>query len=588
MDRRALRNLAAVAAAILAFLLMPGHTYAKSTHDHPLVEAACHSSSGAEVELIDMVALSSWNCSDAGWRANQPVAWLRFDAQSWADKEKPRYFFTRNARFETITIGVLDEDGTLRSLRYSEEMAKPFAAGPVFRLELPEVMGDTSAVIVKIDKPHSVPLLTEARLSFHPEDASWTQLDMMLLALVVGMLVLPLFFDVSFFIVLRERFVVIHAMMVASMIVYVLFAGGLITVFADVPLWVMAVAGPLCWAIGCGLSALFLVGFLEEYAQSPFMRRLTLATGLWTILVPGFFALQLHATQPVDDLWYFYTFIPAMVIITAAIAEALWRGSKGARFLAVAWSPIILSSLERMLRGLGIYAGPSQLDQTLYLAVAMEVIVISLAIASRFLAIRRERDAAVTESKLLEQLSTHDPLTGLMNRRAVEERFVDLQSQGFDTFALVDLDHFKTINDRFGHQVGDKALVACGRALQGGDDRDTIAVRLGGEEFVVLLRGKGALERAEAMRQSITLRIARDVEGLERPVTASMGVIELPRASDQLMGFDDLYSRADQLLYNAKAAGRNRTCFERLTVFKSPPATRKAAGSTRKPGKAAA
>lgn len=535
-----------------------------------------------------MVALSSWNCADKGWRADQPAAWIRFDARSWADKEKPRYFFTRNARFETITFGVLDEDGTLRTLRYSEDMAEPFAGGPVFRLELPEVMDDTSAVIVKIDKPHSVPLLTEARLSFHPEDASWTQFDMMLLALVVGMLVLPLFFDVSFFIVLKERFVVTHAVMVASMIVYVLFAGGLITVFADVPLRVMAVAGPLCWAIGCGLSAMFLVDFLEKDAQSSFMRRLTVATGVWTVFVPGFFALQLHATQPVDDLLYFYTFIPAMVIITAAIAEALWRGSKSARFLAFAWSPIILSSLERMMRGLGVYAGPSQLDQTLYLAVGLEVIVISLAIASRFLAIRRERDAAVTEAELLEQLSTHDPLTGLMNRRAVEERFADLQAQGFDTFALIDLDHFKAINDRFGHQVGDKALVACGHALRGNDERDSIAVRLGGEEFVVLLRGKGALERAEALRQSITVRIARDVEGLERPVTASMGVIELPRASDQLMGFDELYSRADQLLYNAKAAGRNRTCFERLTVFNKPPATRDKPRSKAKPDKAAA
>jgi diguanylate cyclase (GGDEF)-like protein len=485
-------------------------------------------------------------------------------------EERPRYFYSRIARFERISIAALDADGTLRTIHYSEAEAKPFAAGPVFQLELPEVKAETRAVLVRVERPHSIPLLTEARLSYNPEDADWSQVDMMVVSLVVGMLVLPLLFDITFFVVLRERFVLLHAAMVTTMIAYIIFASGLISFFAALSLRVIAVAAPLSFAICIAASALFLAEFPEDQAQSRMIRRLTLAAGAWALLVPGFFALQLHVTQPIDDLAYFLAIALAVTIIVAAITEAVWRGSRSARFIAIAWIPIIIASIERMLRGLGVYMGPSDLDQMLYFAAAIEVIVISLAIADRFLALRRERDAAVTEARMLEQISERDPLTGLMNRRAVEERFAQLRAQGFDTFALIDLDKFKDINDRFGHQTGDCALIAAAEALRGSDDRDTIALRLGGEEFVLLLRGTGALRRAEAVRQAIPIRIAQAVTGLDRPVTASMGVVELPRSATGMMGFNAIYARADALLYEAKSAGRNRMLYERLTLFEAP------------------
>lgn len=99
-------------------------------------------------------------------------------------------------------------------------------------------------------------------------------------------------------------------------------------------------------------------------------------------------------------------------MITTAVLEALMRGSRSARYIAVAWLPIITTSIERLLRGLGWHVGPPSLDQMLYVAVGMEAVVISLAIADRFLALRRERDAALTEARMLEQLSTRDSLTG--------------------------------------------------------------------------------------------------------------------------------------------------------------------------------
>jgi diguanylate cyclase (GGDEF)-like protein len=562
-------------AAVLAMLA--ARPAAADDHMVPTFAPACHAAPGAEAGLAAMRARAAWVCDNTRWRSDVPVAWLRFEAESWRGEEIPRYFFTRIARFEAITFHAIDADGTVRSRRLTEADGTPFAAGPVFQLPLPQITPDTVLLLVRIDGPHSIPLLTEARITHDPGKAEWSQIDMMLLAFVLGMLVLPLLFDISFFVVLRERFVVLHAAMVSAMMAYVLMAGGLASAFVTLPVALMAVLAPLSWAIGAGLSALFLTAFLERGAQSRLMRRLTITTGWFTMIVPGFFALQFDATQPFDDVAYFVTLLPTIAIISAAVIEAVLRGSRSARFIAVAWLPIITASVERLLRGLGWHVGPSSLDQIVHVAVGIEVVVISLAIADRFLALRRERDAALTEARMLEQISTRDSLTGLMNRRAIEARFDELLAQGFDTFALVDLDRFKAINDLHGHQVGDAALVACASAIRSGGDRDAVAVRLGGEEFVVLLRGPRPLERAEALRQAIPMRIAKEVPGLELPVTASMGVVVMGDAGRHKMAFAEFYARADALMYEAKASGRNRLAYERLTVFTAAPQGRKAA-----------
>lgn len=570
-----LRQIVRLCMAAVLMAMFIGRPAAADDHVARIIAPACHAASGLDRGAEAMIARAAWTCNETGWQADRPVAWLRFEADAWAGGKFPRHFFTRIARFQTIEFSALDADGTLRRLAFDEADGQPFAKGPVFKLALPDIQPGTRAVIVRIERPHSLLLLSEARLTHDPDAVGWSQTETMILALVVGMLILPLLFDVTFYLVLRENFVIIHACMVTAMITYVAFAGGLVSSFVVLPLVVIAIVTPLSSAIGCGLSAVFLASFLECGAQSRTMRRLTIGVGIWNIIVPGFFGLQLHATQAVDDQFYLYAFIPLLLVLGAATAEALMRGSRMARFIAFAWAPVVFAAIERMLRGFGFYTGPSSLDQMIYLATGFEVIIISLAIADRFLAIRRERDAALTEARMLEQLSACDPLTGLMNRRAIADRFDMLRQQGFDTFALLDLDQFKEVNDKFGHQIGDQALIAGADAIRGTGNRDHIAVRLGGEEFVLLLRGPRALERAEALRQAIPRRIASEVPGLNRPITASMGVIELPQGAPPTMSFDELYSRADALLYDAKASGRNRMYFERLTVFHKPPPSRR-------------
>lgn len=170
---------------------------------------------------------------------------------------------------------------------------------------------------------------------------------------------------------------------------------------------------------------------------------------------------------------------------------------------------------------------------------------------------RRQR----LEAELLERANS-DPLTGLANRRRFEElgdaelRRAQRMSQPLSVVVL-DIDHFKAINDTRGHSTGDEVLRVLARVLTETLRRIDIVGRLGGEEFAVLMPGTGrtrATEVAERLRLAIGAMAVDDAEGPVR-VTASIGVAELEVWTERL---SDGLGRADAAMYEAKASGRDR------------------------------
>jgi diguanylate cyclase (GGDEF)-like protein len=168
--------------------------------------------------------------------------------------------------------------------------------------------------------------------------------------------------------------------------------------------------------------------------------------------------------------------------------------------------------------------------------------------------------ALVESDRAHRHRSTLDPLTGLFNRNALEQRLEELQGQPCDpaegtshAFLLCDLDHFKQVNDRFGHAVGDAVLqdvaYTMRAALRAGDS----IYRVGGEEILVILPGAGhvdACEIAERLRVDV-----RDRRPVGVPVSVSIGVAV---AEPECLDTDDMLARADASLYAAKAGGRDR------------------------------
>lgn len=177
----------------------------------------------------------------------------------------------------------------------------------------------------------------------------------------------------------------------------------------------------------------------------------------------------------------------------------------------------------------------------------------------------------------MERLAYTDRLTGAWNRRHLEDASIlemaRAERHGHPASILVlDVDHFKEINDEFGHAVGDYVLVELVRTLRAQIRRSDTITRWGGEEFVILAADTPLFE-AEHLAQKICEQVARAPLSSARPVTVSIGVAEYQCGE----GFENWFQRADKAMFRAKTEGRNRIAVDSLSAFGSKDATKLAA-----------
>jgi diguanylate cyclase (GGDEF)-like protein/PAS domain S-box-containing protein len=163
----------------------------------------------------------------------------------------------------------------------------------------------------------------------------------------------------------------------------------------------------------------------------------------------------------------------------------------------------------------------------------------------------------------LQHMADTDPMTGLLNRRSFQNRLEAIYAKARTTgqpicLAIVDLDHFKVINDSYGHPAGDAVIKAAAERLMSRIRREgDVVARIGGEEFAIVLdnaRLEGAVRVAEALRLAIAEGPVALPDGRVTALTASIGVAEWLKSED----IEALFNRADEALYAAKGMGRNR------------------------------
>ena len=279
------------------------------------------------------------------------------------------------------------------------------------------------------------------------------------------------------------------------------------------------------------------------------------------LLVLGVAILAVIGVEPRDTLGYGLAYQLPFALAAVLAAHTVLSLQVGARPFALALASVFSLiggvHLAKPLLALPLGSGQTMetYAQTAY-ALVSQLTSGLLLLAAGLLLLLIVAQKAITESQVA---SETDALSGVLNRRGFDRtaraRVVAAHAARRPVAAaMFDLDHFKQINDRHGHEVGDAVIASAAAALQAGAPSGALVGRMGGEEFAVIL---DAASEAEARRivERLRARLAAPSTTLP-PVTASCGVALL-RPGETLA---DLMRRADQAAYRAKREGRDRTC----------------------------
>jgi diguanylate cyclase (GGDEF)-like protein len=325
--------------------------------------------------------------------------------------------------------------------------------------------------------------------------------------------------------------------------------------------------------IGLGLSLTYTLLYGVVF-QSP------MAAGLNLLFVSGYVAyfgvLHLGAVNA-SRIWLVGVYLVQMAIFS------LWvfPPESGLHLFVIAGIPLaflVFGHHDRLLRAgtvlllLAVFFLAETLDtpklldhlphayyRTTYLTVVPLITLLVAIVLQSFLSELHRRDEA------LRQLSVTDPLTGVANRRGLLERAESMQAQASRLslpmcVVMMDIDHFKAVNDDHGHQTGDHLLAAVARALRDNIRKEDAIGRMGGEEFALLLSNATlaeGLQTAEHLRKQVGSVQVSGGKGRPLGCTASFGVTALAESEGSV---SRALARADKALYRAKAEGRNRVC----------------------------
>lgn len=282
---------------------------------------------------------------------------------------------------------------------------------------------------------------------------------------------------------------------------------------------------------------------------------------------------------------------PCVAVVLVCAVMAARRGYQPARWFLLAWSALLLGTLAYASVSFGLLPKNFFTEYGIQIGSGLEMILLSFALAYRYAALRNENEEIVREAKgqlesrveartlelssalaqlseangRLREFNRRDGLTGVFNRRHFEDELLratqDAQrAAGVLSLIMIDIDHFKSVNDTHGHLVGDDCLRRVAKIIDeiAASERGIVA-RYGGEEFAIILPDRD-VAAALALAERIRHRVANTPlhsEGKTVAITVSLGVAEIRNigvATDPA----EALRRADRALYSAKQCGRNR------------------------------
>ncbi len=385
-------------------------------------------------------------------------------------------------------------------------------------------------------------------------------LRMLCFGLYLGLLLALLLYNLFLYFCLRDRSYLWYVASIAAIGIYFMGINRLTFefLFDHPPNSVLRLSFA---ALGTSLLALvfFARSFLQTQERAP---KIDVAMhGLLGLLLAVLLQVPFMSLTYLNNCYIIVGGLIPFTLISAA--SICWcRGYRPARFLVFSWGLYGACALVYALTFMGWLPFNLFTFNSFQIGSALEAILLSFALADRINLLRQEREQLSHSERRHKELAVTDGLTGLYNRRCFETQ-IDLEIEGADrlghklTLMMLDVDNFKTFNDCYGHQEGDRVLAALGRIILSCVRDKDVACRYGGEEFTIILPGgqnSTAVEIYERINGELEAhRLGSESRNTGR-ITMSIGVAE------HLFGeaSENLVRRADLALYEAKNRGRNQ------------------------------
>ncbi len=483
--------------------------------------------------------------------------WYRLQLQADWREPSPPLLVIRNARFQPVTL-YMAPDFRPQNQYHAQSGRDPRYSRRALVFELPPNLASTQSTYLRVPgavkrTPFSAEVYPEE--FYQAADTRWARLMTFFEAVQFTMILVGL----TLWLALREKLYGFFVGYLVPQFLYLLISTGDIYLLPGSQ-WLEPLGIRVLWFVAA-LSTPFALSFLIEFCDMRrivpyFARVLSWLRAPWVILtLTSLLPMSFHNGNSLQaDIGNVLYLICGVVAIVAVIL-AWRRGSVAAGVFLLAWSPQSVFTALRAAQLLFRAPLPSWLEFGLPAVMSLSSLVLTLGLGVSTLQIRRERDRARDEAQ-------HDALTGLHNRRALMIRVAEAliaarQTRQSLSLIFLDLDHFKVVNDRFGHLIGDACLRIVAERIQSELRPGDILARWGGEEFVVLLLHTGRSE-AEAIGERIRRRVEADPlqsGGEAVQLTVSLGISGFagtgPDSPEQLI------EQADAALYRAKSNGRN-------------------------------
>lgn len=541
----------ALAALLLAALGAP----ALAEGPRPL-EEGCRIAAPVERAPAEVLAALR-RCEQPAATTHVGTVWIAYPKIPAMEPNKTWRLAVDNHRVRAVDLFVLYRDGTAQRVRHDPaNPGREWAAGNYFSI-LFTPRREVSGLMLRLQDAQGFSYVRPPKLSRARAFGMFERDLTALYGISVGMLALTILFHLSLFFAIRRRFQLIYCAHVLLLFGYGLCYSGIVR---------LAFPGLSATGISQGLSftmagatatgITFVVEFLG--ATTPlWVRRWAMGSACASLLAA--FAMVL-----VPPAWGAAVFAAAnaialhAILLTAGIlVAAIARRTPMASALLIGWALPIAVSLLYPARMIGLITPAMLPDGLMMLVTTIECLILSLPVASRIRALRIAHERAQERHIVLERQAQTDALTGLANRRGFGDA-IDRSAAESEPLPIamlvIDIDHFKRVNDRYGHAAGDAILRHVASHVARVSGPGAIVSRYGGEEFVVALRGHDLMRAstiAERIRASIGTTFETDTD--LPAVTISIGV-----AAGYTDDIDTVLKDADCALYRAKDDGRNR------------------------------